>query len=320
MDEALVERTQLVVRTREVAAARKAVARTHLTFGLEVVAGDDPFAFEERVTGTELLSVESTQCSGSVRGEIESDESVSVVWLKSGHGTVDGRQLQVGLPVLYKRGRQAFRWNAFQKDVMHIDRETLEYVAAERGGWDPCPLDFNPRHVPEGALLAAWWLMVRSVAAEVLGQIGPISAERDRELTRFAAAGLLTAIPHWPVGKGREQAARTRLAKAEKFLLRHVPDQVSVNDVAEAAGMSVRGLQSAFQRAHGVSPLAYLRGVRLLLAREQLESGEAESVATVARSVGMTHLGRFAAAYQEEFGQLPRDVLRAAAERSSAAR
>jgi transcriptional regulator GlxA family with amidase domain len=35
-------------------------------------------------------------------------------------------------------------------------------------------------------------------------------------------------------------------------------------------------------------------------------------VAEVARSVGITHLGRFSGAYREEFGELPGETLRAA--------
>ncbi|MDT0235383.1 AraC family transcriptional regulator [Curtobacterium sp. BRB10] len=304
------ERTRLVERTPDVAAARTAVARTHRTFGLDVAQSGVPFRFEETITGTVLLSLESTQCTGTVRGEVAPDTAVTVVWLKSGRGAVDGKPLLRGRPVLYREGRQSFRWDGFQKDLMRIDRATVEQVAAERGGWNLAPLEFKPHHVPEGAPLAAWWLVVRAVAAEILGHVGPVPREREEELTRFAAAGLLTAVPHWPVGQGREAPARTRLTKAEAFLLDHIAERITVDDVAQAAGMSVRGLQGAFQRIHGVSPLFYLKGIRLLLAREQLESGEAESVAAVARSVGLTHLGRFAASYKAEFGQLPGDVLR----------
>lgn len=74
--------------------------------------------------------------------------------------------------------------------------------------------------------------------------------------------------------------------------------------------MSPRGLQSAFQRVHGTTPMTYLRGVRLLLARQQLESGNASSVSDVARTVGITHLGRFSGAYRDAFGELPGETLR----------
>ncbi|GAA3339883.1 hypothetical protein GCM10017714_17380 [Curtobacterium pusillum] len=320
MDETMMQRTRTVTRTREVATARSALSETLILHGLSFTPGTAPFVFEQTVTGTELLSLESMHCSGTVRGEVESGGKVIVNWLKSGIGVVDGDTLVIGRPVLYREGRQPFRWDGFQSDVMRIDRDTLERVAAERGGWDPAPLEFKPHHVPEGPPLAAWWLVVRAIAPEVLGRIGPVPAERERALTRFAAAGLLTAIPHWPVGQGREAPARTRLAKAEAFLLDNVAERITVDDVAAAAGLSVRGLQSAFQRVHGVSPLSYLKGVRLLLAREHLESGTAGSVMEAARAAGFTHAGRFSSAYKAEFGELPRDVLRTAAIRSVADR
>jgi len=306
----LVERTKSVAETSSTVVASKLVAENDVTFGLQVTAGNEPFSFERTVTGTSLLSLESTACRGSVRGELASDGNIIVAWLKAGRASVDGDQLRVGTPKLYRSGRQDISWQNFQKDVLRIDRALVEHVAAERGGWTPGPLEFKPHHVPEGAPLAAWWLMVRAVAPEILSTTGQVPAARERELASLAAVGLLTAIPHWPVGQRQETPARTRLAKAEAFMLEHIADQISVEDVAVAAGLRSRGLQGAFQRVHGMTPLAYLRGIRLLLARERLRSGYSDSVAAVARSVGIGHLGRFAAAYQAEFGELPSETLR----------
>lgn len=158
-------------------------------------------------------------------------------------------------------------------------------------------------------MLAAWWLMVRTVAAEVLGGRAEVPVERERKLTRFAASGLLPAMPHRPVGLHTPRpAAATRFAHAEAFLLDHATEPITVHDVAVAAGLSVRGLQDAFQRHHGTTPTTYLRRIRLLLAREQFESGDAVSVRDVARSVGFVHMGRFAASYRNEFGALPREA------------
>lgn len=67
-------------------------------------------------------------------------------------------------------------------------------------------------------------------------------------------------------------------------------------------------MQAAFNRHHGVTPLAYLRRIRLLLAREQLQSDDDRSVTDIAQACGFAHLGRFAAAYRDEFGELPRET------------
>ncbi|WP_368073040.1 helix-turn-helix domain-containing protein [Curtobacterium sp. MMLR14_010] len=73
---------------------------------------------------------------------------------------------------------------------------------------------------------------------------------------------------------------------------------MTVVDLANAAGLSVRGLQDAFQRDVKTSPLAYLREVRLAQVRSELQAAErrGEAVATIPRRWGCSHLGRFAAA------------------------
>lgn len=45
---------------------------------------------------------------------------------------------------------------------------------------------------------------------------------------------------------------------------------------------------------------------RLLLAREDLQSGFDRSIAEIARGAGVAHRGRFAGAYRDEFGEFPR--------------
>ncbi|MFZ6993186.1 helix-turn-helix transcriptional regulator [Curtobacterium sp. RRHDQ66] len=313
-DTETITRTRLVTRTREPAVARAAILHTFQGRGLDVTGSSD-FAFEETLTGTSLLSLESTSCTGTIRGEVDASAAMVLVWLKAGHAVVAGQQLPIGRPVLYAPGFQHVQWDRFQKDVMRIDRDVVERVAADRGGWEPGPLEFKPNHIPDGAPLAAWWLMVRMVAAEILSTQGEVSVEREFELARTAAAGLLTAIPHWPVGRTEDQPPQTRLGQAETFILDHIADRISLEDIADAAGLSARGLQSAFQRVHGTTPMSYLRGIRLLMARQQLESGDATSVTDVARAIGFRHLGRFSGAYRDEFGELPGETLRFAHDR-----
>jgi transcriptional regulator GlxA family with amidase domain len=89
----------------------------------------------------------------------------------------------------------------------------------------------------------------------------------------------------------------------------HTP--VTTTDVAEHVGLSVRGLQQAFQRQVGTAPNAMLRGIRLDRVHEELRRASAGdlTVASVALRWGFAHLGRFSAAYASRFGQYPRDTL-----------
>jgi AraC-like DNA-binding protein len=83
--------------------------------------------------------------------------------------------------------------------------------------------------------------------------------------------------------------------------------------LAAQCHVGVRALQKGFQRHLGVSPMAYLRGVRLRCAREDLQADDpaGATVTAVAHRWGFTHLSRFAADYRAAYGELPAQTLRA---------
>jgi AraC family ethanolamine operon transcriptional activator len=73
-------------------------------------------------------------------------------------------------------------------------------------------------------------------------------------------------------------------------------------------GVSRRTLQNGFQRVLDVSPLAYLKALRLGQARQALK--EVESVTEAATACGFWHFGHFSQDYQTMFGERPSDTLR----------
>ncbi len=76
--------------------------------------------------------------------------------------------------------------------------------------------------------------------------------------------------------------------------------------------LSVRALQAGFKREMGMTPMAYLRMVRLQRAHAALREGSPgeTTVQTVALSVGLLHQGRFAVNYRAIFGETPSETLR----------
>jgi AraC-like DNA-binding protein len=108
-------------------------------------------------------------------------------------------------------------------------------------------------------------------------------------------------------------ASERRIRAAEAFMRDQYAEIVSMTEVAEAAGVSLRALQTAFQRLRGCSPRAALGEIRLVAARERLSNpASAASVSDVAMDCGFTHLGRFSAAYRDRFGETPSTTLRRA--------
>ncbi|MGN9914289.1 helix-turn-helix transcriptional regulator [Phytohabitans sp. LJ34] len=110
----------------------------------------------------------------------------------------------------------------------------------------------------------------------------------------------------------RERASRPRAVKRAIDAMEAEPDRAfTATSLAAAAGTSVRTLQEGFRQHVGLSPMAYLRRLRLARAHADLRAAEPgeETVASVAHRWGFAHLGRFAAAYRAEYGRPPADTL-----------
>ncbi|MBW9119850.1 helix-turn-helix transcriptional regulator [Microbacterium trichothecenolyticum] len=101
--------------------------------------------------------------------------------------------------------------------------------------------------------------------------------------------------------------------RARAFIDDNAHTPIAMTDIAQAARMSVRGIQYAFARELQMTPTEYLRRVRLTQARTALLTGNpsaGDTVAAIARSCGFAHPARFAATYRSQYGENPSDTLR----------
>jgi AraC-like DNA-binding protein len=105
-----------------------------------------------------------------------------------------------------------------------------------------------------------------------------------------------------------------RVVRSVVELIDSLPRQpFTVADLATHAGISERSLQEAFRRQLGTSPMSYLRRRRLQQAHDELlgiDAAAGVTVTDVALRHGFTHIGRFAAAYRQSFGESPSTTLR----------
>ncbi len=102
-----------------------------------------------------------------------------------------------------------------------------------------------------------------------------------------------------------------RVRQAEDMMYAHSDEAVSILEVAEMLGVSLRSLQLAFAEVHGgLSPRDVLSRVRLEKARLRLLAAKGEGqVTNVAMDSGFFHLGRFSQAYARAFGEKPSETL-----------
>jgi len=102
------------------------------------------------------------------------------------------------------------------------------------------------------------------------------------------------------------------LQRAEEYIHTHLRDEFSLLDLAEATGTSPSTLLRTFNTHHGVSPMQYVKRLRLEAVRRSLLAADPQNgtVGRVASEFGFRQLGRFSAEYRRVFGELPSMTLR----------
>lgn len=111
--------------------------------------------------------------------------------------------------------------------------------------------------------------------------------------------------------QGRDGLAPRHVRRAEDYMRSHAGAALTLEQIGEAVGCSVRTLSDGFRQARGMTPMNFLRQIRLDGARHDLCQGPAPGgVSDVALRWGFAHLGRFAEAYRRRFGESPSATLR----------
>jgi AraC-like DNA-binding protein len=114
----------------------------------------------------------------------------------------------------------------------------------------------------------------------------------SKEMSRFAEAG------NWSVCVAKEYMRSSA----------HLP--LTLGNICAAAGVNARTLQHTFRRAHGCTPMTFLRRIRLEAAHDGLlNPDERTTVAALATKWGFFHFGRFSRTYRAVFGELPSETL-----------
>ena len=201
--------------------------------------------------------------------------------------------------------------------AVKIERDALEQeLAALLGRPVAGPIDLPPAIDLSGGPGHSWSRLVRLLRDELEHQESliyqPLIAE---QLRGSVLSGLLLSVPHRYHAEltGPATAGPPRAIRRAVDAVHDEPERpFSVADLAATAGMSVRSLQEGFRRHLGCTPMAYVQQVRLLRAHESLRLADPlrTTVAATAHRWGFAHLGRFASAYRERFGEPPSETLR----------
>ena len=185
-------------------------------------------------------------------------------------------------------------------------------VASEAEGIGKCDRDFFP--LPRAKVYEADDQKVFETGKALLNLVEPSPEKEplahliltskiplfDREQKVVGLAGVSRRV------KGERYPAATieRLGAVMEKMHRAFGDGMSVKELADLAGLSVRQFERVFQKALGMSPVQYLMRIRLDHA-SQLILESAQTISEIAHACGFYDHAHFGHAFTQFFGVSP---------------
>ncbi|MEV0700314.1 AraC family transcriptional regulator [Saccharopolyspora sp. NPDC050389] len=226
--------------------------------------------------------------------------------------------------LLSPRMRARMRMDAAYRQMhLRIERHALDRRLEALLGRPPhAPVSFDLSMDLASPQLSTWTsslgLLIRDLDMANGLTAHPLAAASWQEML---LTGLLLSQPHTYSAdlfeQDRPQVPRRVLRAALDYCEEHLAEPVTVGEIAQHVGISVRSLQRAFQENVGTSPSRYLQSLRLARVRQDLLAPNPRSpvsVTEIAYRWGFVHLSRFAAAYKRRYGEAPSDTRSRAAD------
>lgn len=311
------------VNTTDLDEARSCVASLFCSHRLMPQASESRVAMTLRADELGPMTIVHLDYGASMRIEPEPLKDFYLVQVpRSGQAEIrqSGQQVlssPAQASILSPTGEVAMAWFAETPQLcVALRRELVESEAALLLGsslTEPLVFDLGMRL--EQPANASW---LRSLLFLVDELRSGTSISQRRELvdsfTSTLAGQLLLGQPH---NYSEQIAADEPLQTSQvQQAVDHIEanlgdDLLSVPMVARAVGLSVRSLQEAFRRELGVTPVAYVKNRRMLIAHRRLLAADPSisTVTHIAFGVGITHLGRFSVEYRQRFGEPPSATL-----------
>ena len=209
------------------------------------------------------------------------------------------------------------RFEDLDIDIAVIDPGLLSQVADSAPGRKRQPVrltGYEPVSPQAARLWTGTYAYVRETA------LGPPPAAA-RPLLAASAARLLAAVAlHTfpsnaftdPTIEDRHDAHPDTLRRAIAFIDENAHADIAVADIAAAAHVTIRAVQVAFRRHLDMTPMDYLRRVRLEHAHCDLVTADPgrQTVTAIAYRWGFASASRFSYYYRKAYGVGPSDTLR----------
>jgi AraC family transcriptional regulator len=190
--------------------------------------------------------------------------------------------------------------------LLTLDPAFLDRVAREAFGEHAAPVHLwheDGRHDP----------LINNLASAMVREM--LAADEGTRLFAESLASVLSVhlIRNYAEGMPGAPQPATRptraVSAAVRFIREHYAEQISLADIAAAAGMSPFHLTRVFKKTMGMSPHQYLVEVRVHSARALVSAGgEHPSLAEVAAAVGFADQSHLTRQFKRILGTTPKKV------------
>ncbi len=209
------------------------------------------------------------------------------------------------------------RWEAASPQLaLRIERSEIEHHFSQHLGHMPeQPVEFFPE-IDLTSPAGNYFLQLMAMLIDSVAQSDhPI--HQPLVLKQFESLLINTLIYSQPHNLQRilesprhQPISPYYVKRTEEYIRSHAHEALTIEQLAEYAGVSVRTLFAGFREFCGTSPMAYLRDLRLEKVHAELSSQQHSSITEVAYRWGFAHLGRFAQEYKRRYGVSPSATVR----------
>jgi len=265
---------------------------------------------------TARFALRSPRSDGSADGT----GTFSVTHLLAGNTrtTVGRDEVDFSRPFLAPARTFSSTWDEAVAGGIALDLPELRRFATQLAGRDTFQLAFTGVSPVNDALARFWTRNVTVLNRDLIRDEGAMTSPlvRRAAFEQMALAALRVfpnSLMELEPRRGPTRPVRSSIRRATTYIDEHLAAAITVADIAEASGLSVRGLTAAFHRELGTTPMGYLRAGRLDEVHRELQAsdpGLGVTVAAVAHRWGFHNPGRFALAYRDRFGTTPVATLR----------
>jgi AraC-like DNA-binding protein len=226
----------------------------------------------------------------------------------------DEEVVPVGTPVLFPAHQVvSVLWADACADCVGVRAAEVERTATETTGLENAGLRFTALRPMTPAAGRRWNDVVRGVVDTLMRQPGgtpsPLVAA---QLTRRLAAVALETFPSTVLASRRrmppDHATPPVVRRAIDVIEANADRDLTLSEIAEASGISARGLQAAFLRHRDMTPTAFARRVRLDRAHRELAAVDPalrDTVRSIPARWGFDDRRRFAVEHQRAYGRPP---------------